>query len=126
MQHTIIFALDELQWHNEHPATAANNDVAHAAAGTFDDESFERADDIGATHDLSAEAQLQPVYKNAKMREMFELIDQIGALNEATNSMIERTSELLKQQTGMIHEQASASGEECIRPFAHRRDAGQV
>jgi uncharacterized protein YaaN involved in tellurite resistance len=38
------------------------------------------------------------------------VLDQIGALNEATNSMIERTSELLKQQTGMIHEQASASG----------------
>jgi uncharacterized protein YaaN involved in tellurite resistance len=38
------------------------------------------------------------------------VLDQIGALNEATNSMIDRTSELLKQQTGMIHEQASASG----------------
>ena len=38
------------------------------------------------------------------------VLDQIGALNEATNSMIERTSELLKQQTGMIHEQASSSG----------------
>ncbi|MDQ1528633.1 MAG: hypothetical protein QOH77_423 [Actinomycetota bacterium] len=38
------------------------------------------------------------------------VLDQIGALNEATNSMIERTSELLKQQTGMIHEQASTSG----------------
>jgi uncharacterized protein YaaN involved in tellurite resistance len=38
------------------------------------------------------------------------VLDQIGALNTATNSMIERTSDLLKQQTSMIHEQASASG----------------
>jgi uncharacterized protein YaaN involved in tellurite resistance len=38
------------------------------------------------------------------------VLDQIGALNEATNSMIERTSELLKQQTGIIHEQAASSG----------------
>jgi len=38
------------------------------------------------------------------------VLDQIGALNEATNSMIDRTSELLKQQTGMIHEQAASSG----------------
>jgi uncharacterized protein YaaN involved in tellurite resistance len=38
------------------------------------------------------------------------VLDQIGALNEATNSMIDRTSELLKQQTTMIHEQAAASG----------------
>jgi uncharacterized protein YaaN involved in tellurite resistance len=38
------------------------------------------------------------------------VLDQIGALNAATNSMIDRTSELLKQQTGMIHEQAASSG----------------
>jgi uncharacterized protein YaaN involved in tellurite resistance len=38
------------------------------------------------------------------------VLDQIGALNEATNSMIDRTSELLKQQTEMIHEQATSSG----------------
>jgi uncharacterized protein YaaN involved in tellurite resistance len=38
------------------------------------------------------------------------VLDQIGALNEATNSMIDRTSELLKQQTGMIHEDAAKSG----------------
>ncbi|AMM22279.1 toxic anion resistance protein [Frondihabitans sp. PAMC 28766] len=38
------------------------------------------------------------------------VLDQIGALNEATNTMIGRTSELLKQQTGMIHEQATNSG----------------
>lgn len=38
------------------------------------------------------------------------VLDQIGALNETTNAMIERTSELLKQQTGIIHEQASTSG----------------
>ncbi|MGO4536732.1 toxic anion resistance protein [Leifsonia sp. 2MCAF36] len=38
------------------------------------------------------------------------VLDQIGALNETTNSMIDRTSELLKQQTGMVHEQASSSG----------------
>jgi uncharacterized protein YaaN involved in tellurite resistance len=38
------------------------------------------------------------------------VLDQIGALNEATNSMIDRTSELLKQQTGMIHEEAASSG----------------
>lgn len=38
------------------------------------------------------------------------VLDQIGALNATTNSMIDRTSELLKQQTGMIHEQAASSG----------------
>jgi uncharacterized protein YaaN involved in tellurite resistance len=38
------------------------------------------------------------------------VLDQIGALNETTNSMINSTSELLKQQTGMIHEQAASSG----------------
>ncbi len=38
------------------------------------------------------------------------VLDQIGALNETTNTMIGRTSELLKQQTGMIHEQATTSG----------------
>lgn len=38
------------------------------------------------------------------------VLDQINALNQTTNAMIGRTSELLKQQTGMIHEQASSSG----------------
>ncbi len=38
------------------------------------------------------------------------VLDQIGALNETTNTMIERTSELLKAQTATIHEQASSSG----------------
>lgn len=38
------------------------------------------------------------------------VLDQISALNEATNSMIDRTSELLKQQTGMVHEEAANSG----------------
>ena len=38
------------------------------------------------------------------------VLDQITALNETTNTMIGRTGELLKQQTGVIHEQASSSG----------------
>jgi uncharacterized protein YaaN involved in tellurite resistance len=38
------------------------------------------------------------------------VLDQIGALNQATDAMIGSTSELLKQQTGMIHEQATSSG----------------
>lgn len=38
------------------------------------------------------------------------VLDQITALNETTNTMIGRTGELLKQQTGIIHEQASSSG----------------
>lgn len=38
------------------------------------------------------------------------VLDQIGALNQATNSMIDRTSDLLKQQTGIVHEQAASSG----------------
>ncbi len=38
------------------------------------------------------------------------VLDQVGALNETTNTMIGRTSELLKQQTATIHEQASSSG----------------
>lgn len=38
------------------------------------------------------------------------VLDQIGALNDATNSMIDRTSELLRQQSAAVHEQASSSG----------------
>ncbi|RKR75149.1 toxic anion resistance protein [Frondihabitans australicus] len=38
------------------------------------------------------------------------VLDQISALNDTTNTMIGRTSELLKQQTSMIHEQATTSG----------------
>lgn len=38
------------------------------------------------------------------------VLDQISALNDATNSMIDRTSELLKQQTTMVHEGAASSG----------------
>ena len=38
------------------------------------------------------------------------VLDQITALNETTNTMIGRTGELLKQQTGIIHEQAASSG----------------
>ncbi|GAA1001995.1 toxic anion resistance protein [Subtercola frigoramans] len=38
------------------------------------------------------------------------VLDQVTALNDTTNSMIERTSEALKQQTVMIHEQAASSG----------------
>jgi uncharacterized protein YaaN involved in tellurite resistance len=37
------------------------------------------------------------------------VLDQIGALNDATNSMIERTSAALKQQTDMIHAEAASS-----------------
>ncbi|MCU1529264.1 MAG: toxic anion resistance protein, partial [Frondihabitans sp.] len=37
------------------------------------------------------------------------VLDQISSLNDATNTMIGRKSELLKQQTGTIHEQASSS-----------------
>lgn len=38
------------------------------------------------------------------------VLDQIDALNQTTGSMIESTSELLKQQTGMVHDQATSSG----------------
>ncbi len=38
------------------------------------------------------------------------VLDQVNALNETTNTMIGRTSELLKQQTAVVHEQASSSG----------------
>lgn len=38
------------------------------------------------------------------------VLDQISALNDTTDSMIESTSELLKQQTEMVHDQASSSG----------------
>lgn len=38
------------------------------------------------------------------------VLDQIGALNDATNSMIDRTGELLKQQSAAVHAQASSSG----------------
>ena len=37
------------------------------------------------------------------------VLDQINALNTATNDMIVSTSEMLKQQTGQIHEQAASS-----------------
>ncbi|GAB3674087.1 toxic anion resistance protein [Angustibacter aerolatus] len=38
------------------------------------------------------------------------VLDQINALNATTNDMIVSTSEMLRQQTGQIHEQASTSG----------------
>ncbi|GMA87532.1 hypothetical protein GCM10025868_27820 [Angustibacter aerolatus] len=38
------------------------------------------------------------------------MLDQINALNATTNDMIVSTSEMLRQQTGQIHEQASTSG----------------
>ncbi len=38
------------------------------------------------------------------------VLDQISALNDATNAMIDRTGELLKQQTAMVHEGAVSSG----------------
>ncbi|NEN04778.1 toxic anion resistance protein [Diaminobutyricibacter tongyongensis] len=38
------------------------------------------------------------------------VLDQISALNDATNAMIERTGELLKQQTTMVNEGAASSG----------------
>ena len=38
------------------------------------------------------------------------VLNQIDALNSATDTMIGRTSELLKQQTATVHEQASSSG----------------
>lgn len=37
------------------------------------------------------------------------VLDQISALNETTSGLIVATSEMLKQQTGQIHEQASSS-----------------
>jgi uncharacterized protein YaaN involved in tellurite resistance len=37
------------------------------------------------------------------------VLDQIGALTETTDSLIDRTSELLRQQTGLVHEQATSS-----------------
>ena len=37
------------------------------------------------------------------------VLDQISALNSTTGSMIETTSEMLKRQTGQIHEQAASS-----------------
>lgn len=37
------------------------------------------------------------------------VLDQIGALNTTTSNLIERTSEMLKQQTGAIHQQAASS-----------------
>jgi uncharacterized protein YaaN involved in tellurite resistance len=38
------------------------------------------------------------------------VLDQISALNDATNSMIDRTGELLRQQTARVHEQAISTG----------------
>lgn len=38
------------------------------------------------------------------------VLQQISALNETTDAMIGRTSELLRQQTASVHEQASSSG----------------
>jgi uncharacterized protein YaaN involved in tellurite resistance len=37
------------------------------------------------------------------------VLDQIGALSETTDSLIDRTSELLRQQTGLVQEQATSS-----------------
>lgn len=38
------------------------------------------------------------------------VLDQIDAINTTTNNMILKTSEMLKDQTGRIHQQASSSG----------------
>ncbi|GAB3272061.1 toxic anion resistance protein [Sinomonas notoginsengisoli] len=38
------------------------------------------------------------------------VLDQIDAINTTTNNMIMRTSEMLKDQTGRIHQQAASSG----------------
>ena len=38
------------------------------------------------------------------------VLDQIDAINTTTNNMILRTSEMLKDQTGRIHQQAASSG----------------
>ncbi|MFE4950328.1 toxic anion resistance protein [Leifsonia sp. NPDC056665] len=38
------------------------------------------------------------------------VLDQISALNDATNSMIDRTGELLRQQTARVHEDAVSTG----------------
>jgi len=38
------------------------------------------------------------------------VLDQIDAINTTTNNMILKTSEMLKDQTARIHEQASSSG----------------
>ena len=37
------------------------------------------------------------------------VLDQIGALNTTTGHLIERTSEMLRQQTGTLHQQAASS-----------------
>jgi uncharacterized protein YaaN involved in tellurite resistance len=38
------------------------------------------------------------------------VLDQIDAINTTTNNMILKTSEMLKDQTGRIHQQAASSG----------------
>ncbi|MBN9630971.1 MAG: toxic anion resistance protein, partial [Actinobacteria bacterium] len=38
------------------------------------------------------------------------VLDQISALNDATNAMIDRTGELLRQQTARVHEEAVSTG----------------
>jgi uncharacterized protein YaaN involved in tellurite resistance len=38
------------------------------------------------------------------------VLDQIDAINTTTNNMILKTSEMLKEQTGRIHQQAASSG----------------
>jgi len=43
------------------------------------------------------------------------VLDQISALNTTTGNMIETTSEMLKKQTGQIHEQAASSTIEVIQ-----------
>ena len=44
------------------------------------------------------------------------VLDQITALNTTTGNLIETTSEMLRKQTGQIHEQAASS---TIEPFPH-------
>ena len=50
------------------------------------------------------------------------VLDQIDAINTTTNAMILKTSEMLKEQTGRIHQQATSSGvsvETLERAFAN-------
>ena len=61
-----------------------------------------------------AEAQLQPVYKNVKMREMFELIDQIAPSD--ANVLIVGESGVGKEIfANRIHEQSHRSGGPLIK-----------
>src|ERR1700674_3116357 len=56
VQHPVVFARNGLESYHDHPTTAPNAEVTHAAAVRIDDQAFEPPGDLGTAHHLFADA----------------------------------------------------------------------